>query len=1004
MSQAGSYIRTSPAPGTAVQTLTGNVGGPVGPDLLNNINIVGTGDITVTGFPITNTLQISLAGSLSNSFPTDAGTATPVAGVLNILGGVGIGTTGVGNTVTVNLDTPVSIANGGTNATSMTNTFGVNYFDGTSIVTTTVGTAAQVLTSNGVGLAPTFQAIPSSGVISITGDAGGAVTGAVTLTGGTSGIVFTGSLGTTLTVTSLGTTNHAVQVGNATGTLTSLGVGTNGQVLIGSTGANPTFATLTSTGGTIIYTTGAGTLNLEASGATASSFPTDAGTATPVLGALNILGGVGIGTTGVGNTVTANLDVPVTIANGGTNATSMATTDGTVYFDGTSLVTTTTGTAGQVLTSNGVGLAPTYQSIPASGVVSITGDSGGAQTGAITLTGGTSGALFAGAAGTITESFNFLSMADTNVGGTTGYVSLGGTKYIAAYGGIATNNIFIGNGAGIANVGGTDIIGIGANALNSLSATPAAANSNVGIGTNSLTAVTTSAANVAIGQSSLGTVSTGSGGNTALGHLALQSVATGTRNTGLGRGAGQNYTGSESSNIMIANDGTLGESNTLRIGVAGSGTQQVNRCFIAGISGVAVASSVPVFIDTNGQMGTGAGGSFGTTNHAVQVGNSTGGFTSLTVGTNGQVLLGSTGANPVFATLTSTGGTITYTTGAGTLNLEASGGVTSITGTSGGAQTGAITLTGGTSGSIYTGAAGTITESFDFISMTDTSSTKGHIAIGGTKVLACWGGVSTNNIFVGETSGISTLSGTENSFLGAGGGTAVTSGSANTAAGYQAMRAFTTASNNTAVGRQALEDLTTGGNNVACGYSALTNITTGTRNNAFGYLSGSSYTGADSHNICVGNTGTVGESNVLRIGTNGTGTGQQSKCFIAGIAGVTVANNAAVLIDTTTGQLGTVASSRRYKEDIQDLQDQSRSIMKLRPVSFTFKKNPSLGEQYGLIAEEVQEVMPYLVVNNDEGEPDSVRYHELPTLLLKELQRLELRIKSLETQLALRTR
>lgn len=49
------------------------------------------------------------------------------------------------------------------------------------------------------------------------------------------------------------------------------------------------------------------------------------------------------------------------IANGGTNANAMATTDGVVYFDGTRLVTTSAGTAGQVLTSNGAGVAPTYQ-------------------------------------------------------------------------------------------------------------------------------------------------------------------------------------------------------------------------------------------------------------------------------------------------------------------------------------------------------------------------------------------------------------------------------------------------------------------------------------------------------------------------------------------------------------------------------------------------------------------------------------------------------------------
>jgi len=57
-----------------------------------------------------------------------------------------------------------------------------------------------------------------------------------------------------------------------------------------------------------------------------------------------------------------NSNIPVEISKGGTNATSMANTDGVVYFDGTSLNTTTVGTAGQVLTSNGAAVAPTFQS------------------------------------------------------------------------------------------------------------------------------------------------------------------------------------------------------------------------------------------------------------------------------------------------------------------------------------------------------------------------------------------------------------------------------------------------------------------------------------------------------------------------------------------------------------------------------------------------------------------------------------------------------------------
>jgi hypothetical protein len=78
----------------------------------------------------------------------------------------------------------------------------------------------------------------------------------------------------------------------------------------------------------------------------------------------------------------------------------------------------------------------------------------------------------------------------------------------------------------------------------------------------------------------------------------------------------------------------------------------------------------------------------GLTNHSVLVGAGTATITNLAVGTNGQVLLGSTGADPVFGTLTSSDSSITFTTGAGTLSLQVAGGTTTgktITGNSGGA-------------------------------------------------------------------------------------------------------------------------------------------------------------------------------------------------------------------------------------------------------------------------------------------------------------------------------
>jgi len=56
--------------------------------------------------------------------------------------------------------------------------------------------------------------------------------------------------------------------------------------------------------------------------------------------------------------------------------------------------------------------------------------------------------------------------------------------------------------------------------------------------------------------------------------------------------------------------------------------------------------------------------------------------------------------------------------------------------------------------------------------------------------------------------------------------------------------------------------------------------------------------------------------------------------------------------------------------------------------------------QYGLIAEEVAEVMPDLVAYNEAGEPETVKYHVLPALLLNEVQRQQRTIQELEHTIA----
>ena len=189
---------------------------------------------------------------------------------------------------------------------------------------------------------------------------------------------------------------------------------------------------------------------------------------------------------------------------------------------------------------------------------------------------------------------------------------------------------------------------------------------------------------------------------------------------------------------------------------------------------------------------------------------------------------------------------------------------------------------------------------------------------------------------------------------------------------------------NTALGLEALDNNTTGAYNTAYGNYALANTTTGGNNIGIGNNAGY-YLSTGDYNIDIGNLGVRGESGTTRIGD------VQTRAFIAGIRGVTtgVPDGVAVVVDRN-GQLGTLNSSRRYKENIADMNGASSALLKLRPVTFHYKvdQNPAARAlQYGLIAEEVAEVYPGLVARSADGQIETVLYQFLPTMLLNELQK-----------------
>ncbi len=139
-----------------------------------------------------------------------------------------------------------------------------------------------------------------------------------------------------------------------------------------------------------------------------------------------------------------------------------------------------------------------------------------------------------------------------------------------------------------------------------------------------------------------------------------------------------------------------------------------------------------------------------------------------------------------------------------------------------------------------------------------------------------------------------------------------TSGANNSAGGASSLFNVTTGSGNTGFGRQAGTQLSTGSNNCYFGLAAggLSGPQTGSNNTIIGANAASNWTGAESSNIYLGVVaGTTAESNKMRLGTSGSGSGQVSATFIAGVQGVTVSNPNLVTINTSTDQMGSIASA-----------------------------------------------------------------------------------------------
>jgi len=531
---------------------------------------------------------------------------------------------------------------------------------------------------------------------------------------------------------------------------------------------------------------------------------------------------------------------------------------------------------------------------------------------------------------------NSISQPNTNMAGTAGLYSLGGQPFISNYG---TRNTFLGSNAG------------------NLTLTTASATDNTFVGAFAGNAESTGNQNVAVGSSAF-QLNTTSSGNTALGYDALGAfTGVGGANVAIGWNAYGNAT-AISSSVAIGYNAAYGNTNANNDVCIGFRAMQ-NAATAAGVSGntaVGAQSLQNVTSYSNTALGK---GSFQALTSGTGVGVGIDTFYSETVGVNnigignlaGYAQNGANnnlfvGFNAGAANQSSVVMAIGNNAFQNSNNLSVSMAIGNNAAQNAGPLLDALIIGHNSGSSLNTGQVGT----------------------------------SNNNIIVGHNTGIA----------------AGHIGGQNLLMGNFAATNLTTSTQTTMVSNFGFYNLTTGVHNTGFGHQVGYSLITGANNTFLGYTAGSAYTGAESNNILIGAsvTGTVGENTTTRIGVQGT----QAKCVIAGIRGVTTGNAdaIAVLVDSA-GQLGTVSSSLRYKENIDDMDDASDAIYKLRPVVFNYKADETKRMQYGLIAEEVEEAMPRLVVYNEDGAPESVKYHDISVLLLNEIQKLNARISDLES-------
>jgi len=273
-----------------------------------------------------------------------------------------------------------------------------------------------------------------------------------------------------------------------------------------------------------------------------------------------------------------------------------------------------------------------------------------------------------------------------------------------------------------------------------------------------------------------------------------------------------------------------------------------------------------------------------------------------------------------------------------------------------------------------------------------------------------------NNVFIGDSTGYSGGSVDESVFMGSAAGKNALNSTENVFIGYQCGYHTTNSNFNVYIGNRAGRD-NNGGNNVFIGRGTGRYVTAGTNNVYMGIGAGGDNAEGDNNTYIgtlAGGNGVSGSKNVYIGNFTGGGAVGDSNVFIGNFAGYSESGSQKLYIDNTstssplikgdfnsnclqvngnfyyTGSFG-ACSDARYKKNIQPISNALSYIMKLQGINYYWRQNEfpdvpfSNRKQIGLIAQDVEKLIPELVSENNDGYK-TIDYAKLTPLLIESIK------------------